>query len=49
MKILDAVIEKLGSMSKTEIVAFMYKEEAYEKTTFKDIISFEYAKHLQIE
>lgn len=49
VKILDAVIEKLGSMSKTEIVAFMYKEEAYEKTTFKDIISFEYAKHLQIE
>lgn len=49
MKILDAVIEKLGSMSKTEIVAFMHKEEAYEKTTFKDIISFEYAKHLQIE
>lgn len=49
VKILDAVIEKLGSMSKTEIVAFMHKEEAYEKTTFKDIISFEYAKHLQIE
>lgn len=49
VKILDAVIEKLGSMSKTEIVAFMHKEEAYEKTTFKDIISFEYAKYLQIE
>ena len=49
VKILDAVIEKLGNMSKTEIVAFMHKEEAYEKTTFKDIISFEYAKHLQIE
>ena len=48
-KILDAVIEKLGGMSKTEIVAFMHKEEAYEKTTFKDMISFEYAKHLQIE
>lgn len=48
-KILDAVIEKLGSMSKTEIVAFMHKEEAYEKTTFKDMISFEYAKNLQIE
>ncbi len=48
-KILDTVIEKLGSMSKTEIVAFMHKEEAYEKTTFKDMISFEYAKHLQIE
>lgn len=48
-KILDTVIEKLGSMSKTEIVAFMHKEEAYEKTAFKDIISFEYAKHLQIE
>lgn len=49
VKILDAVIEKLGSMSKTEIVAFMHKEEAYEKTTFKDMISFEYAKYLQIE
>ncbi len=46
--ILDAVIAKLGKMSKKEIVSFMHKEEAYIKTIPRDMISYEYAKSLQI-
>lgn len=47
-KILDVVIEKLGQMSKNEIVNFMHNEQAYIETTPRDIISFQYAKSLQI-
>lgn len=48
MAILDIVIEKLGSMSKHEIVSFMHKEQAYTKTAPKDVISFNYAENLHI-
>lgn len=47
-KVLDIVIEKLGRMSKNEIVSFMHQEQAYKKTKFRDVISFEYAETLQI-
>ena len=47
-EILDIVIERVGSMSKNEIVDFMHKEQAYIKTLPKDIISFKYAESLQI-
>ena len=47
-KILDMVIEKLGGLSKREIVDFMHRERAYIETKPKDIISFEYAQYLQI-
>ena len=46
--ILDVVIEKLGGMTKNEIVAFMQKERAYAETEQKEVISFEYAGELQI-
>lgn len=47
-RILDAVIEKLGRMTKKQIVTFMHKEKAYLETAPEEMISFEYAKHLQI-
>lgn len=47
-KILDIVIEKLGGMTKYEIVSFMHQEQAYKETASRDIISFKYAKTLQI-
>lgn len=47
-EILDIVIDKLGKMSKNQIVYFMHQEKAYIKTIPKDVISFEYAKELQI-
>ncbi|MDO5406900.1 MAG: DUF4065 domain-containing protein [Eubacteriales bacterium] len=47
-EILDAVIEKLGKMSKNEIISFMHKEKAYTKTAPRDVISFNYAESLQI-
>lgn len=46
--ILDVVIEKLGGMSKNEIVAFMHKEKAYMETEQKEVISFAYAGELRI-
>lgn len=46
--ILDFVIEKLGRMSKNEIVNFMHNEQAYLKTAPWDIIQFKYAENLQI-
>lgn len=46
--ILDAVIEKLGKMSKNEIIGFMHKEQAYVRTAPREIISFKYAERLQI-
>ena len=48
IKILDEVIEKLGGMSKNDIVQFMHSEQAYIETTPWDIIQFKYAKNLQI-
>lgn len=47
-EILDYVIEKLGKMSKKEIVSFMHDEQAYKKTEPKKMISFQYAECLQI-
>ena len=46
--ILDEVIEKLGNMSKNEIINFMHKEQAYIETSPRDIIQFKYAENLQI-
>lgn len=46
--ILDVVIEKLGKMSKNEIINFMHKEQAYVETAPRDIIQFKYAESLQI-
>ena len=46
--ILDFVIEKLGKMSKNEIISFMHKEQAYVETAPRDIIQFKYAENLQI-
>lgn len=48
ISILDAVIKKLGKMSKNEIINFMHNEQAYVKTAQKDIIQFKYAESLQI-
>lgn len=47
-KILDTVIATLGKMSKNEIVDYMHSEQAYTETKPRDIISFKYAKDLQI-
>lgn len=47
-KVLDVVIEKLGKMTKKQIVSFMHKEQAYIETAPKDIIPFKYAANLQI-
>ena len=46
--ILDIVIEKLGKMSKNEIISFMHKELAYIETAPRDVIQFKYAESLQI-
>lgn len=46
--ILDIVIDKLGRMSKNEIVEFMHKEQAYAETAPRDVIPFKYAESLQI-
>jgi hypothetical protein len=48
INILDVVIEKLGKMSKNEIVSFMHKEQAYIETAPRDVIQFKYAENLQI-
>ena len=48
LAVLDAVIAKLGKMSKNEIVAFMHKEKAYIETAPRDIIPFKYSDSLQI-
>lgn len=47
-EILDIVIQKLGKMSKNEIVSFMHKEKAYIETKPRDVISFDYSRYLQI-
>ena len=46
--ILDIVIEKLGKMSKKQIVDFMHKEQAYVETALRDVIQFKYVESLQI-
>ena len=46
--ILDIVIEKLGKMTKNQIVSFMYREQAYVETAPRDVIQFKYAESLQI-
>jgi putative zinc finger/helix-turn-helix YgiT family protein len=47
-QVLDKVMEKLGKMSKDEIVDYMHSEKAYIETAPKDIISYKYAESLQI-
>lgn len=47
-KILDIVIDKLGKMTKNQIVSFMHQEQAYVETKPREVISFEYARNLQI-
>lgn len=47
-KILDIVIEKLGKMSKNDIISFMHKEQAYIETAPRDVIPFKYTDSLQI-
>ena len=46
--ILNNVIDKLGCMSKDEIIAFMHKEKAYVETEHRGYISFRFAEFLQI-
>ncbi|MCR5249239.1 MAG: DUF4065 domain-containing protein [Lachnospiraceae bacterium] len=48
IRILNIVIEKLGKMTKDEIVSFMHKERAYIETAPRDAIPFKYAEKLQI-
>lgn len=47
-KVLNKVIEKLGRMTKDEIVSFMHREQAYIETAPRDVIQFKYAEYLQI-
>ena len=49
MEILDAVIQRFGKLSKTEIIDAMHKEDAYTETAPYDIIQFKYAKTLSID
>lgn len=46
--ILDIVIEKLGRMTKNELVSFMHREQAYVETTPREVIQFKYVESLQI-
>ena len=46
--VLDMVINKLGKMTKNQIVSFMHKEKGYIETEPRAIIDFKYAKNLQI-
>ena len=48
INILDIVIEKFGKMTKSQIVSFMHKEQAYVETAPRDVIQFKYAENLQI-
>ena len=47
-RILNAVIQKLGRMSKNEIVSFMHEEQAYRNTVPRELIPFSYTDDLQI-
>lgn len=44
--VLDQVARKLGRLTNKEIVAFMHREQAYEKTAPRDIIQYKYAESL---
>lgn len=46
--ILNQVIDKLGRMSKDDIVSFMHKEQAFTATAQRNIIKYHYAESLQI-
>ena len=46
--IIDIVIDKLGAMSKDEIVEFMHNEKAYTETLPGDVIQFKYAKYRRL-
>lgn len=46
--ILDIVIEKLGKMTKNQIVSFMHKEQVYVETAPGDVIQFKHIENLQI-
>ena len=46
--ILDAIIQRFGRVSKTEIVETMHQEDAYTETAPHDIIQFKYAQTLSI-
>lgn len=46
--IIDDVIEKLGRMSREELVEFMHKERAYTETKQREEISFSYTDSLQV-
>lgn len=48
IKILDAVIEKFGMMTKDQIVSCMHNEKAYVNTAYYDYISFKHAQDLNI-
>ena len=48
ISILDEVIDKLGLMTKDEIISFMHSEQAYIDTAPRDVIQFKYADSLQI-
>lgn len=47
-EILDAVINRFGSMTKSEIVETMHQEDAYIETAPYDIIQFKYTKTLSM-
>lgn len=47
-RILDIVIEKLGKMSKNDIIYFMHQEQAYIETAPRQEIPFSYAESLRI-
>jgi hypothetical protein len=46
--IMDAVIQRFGSLPKAEIVEAMHQEDAYTETAPGDIIQFKYAKTLSL-
>lgn len=48
IEILSIVAEKLGGMTKNQIISFMHQEKAYVETPPRDIILYKYAEYLQI-
>ena len=48
INLINIVIDKLGLMSKNEIIDYMHNEKAYSNTKPKDIIEYKYAEFLQI-
>ena len=47
-EILDAVIQRFGKASKSQIVEAMHQEDAYIETAPHDIIQFKYAQTLSL-